>query len=119
MNHILIVGTGALATLFAARLARAGTQISMLGTWKAGLEVLRKEGARLVDADGAEQRFEVQATDNPREYSGIKHVLVLVKSWQTEYVASQLKECLADNGLAVTLQNGHGNYERLSQALDL
>jgi 2-dehydropantoate 2-reductase len=118
MNRILIVGTGALATFFAARLAQAGTQITMLGTWKAGLEALHKEGARLVDADGVEHRFEVQATDDPREYSGIKNVLVLVKSWQTEYVADQLKECLADDGVVVTLQNGLGNYETLSQTLD-
>src|SRR5690349_23458102 len=118
MNHILIVGTGALATLFAARLAQAGTQISMLGTWEAGLEALRKEGARLVEADGVEQRFEVQVTHNPLEFRGIKHVLVLVKSWQTEYIASRLKECLAEAGLAVTLQNGLGNYETLSQALE-
>src|SRR5690349_18998981 len=117
MNRILIVGTGALATFFAARLAQAGTQISMLGTWKAGLEALRKEGARLMDTDGIEHRFEVQATDEPREYGGVKNVLVLVKSWQTEYVANQLKECLPDDGLVVTLQNGLGNYETLSQTL--
>ena len=118
MNSILIVGTGALATLFAARLRQAGTQITMLGTWKAGLEALRKDGARLVDAEGTEHRFEVQATNDPHECSGIKHVLVLVKAWQTEYIADQLKKCLADNGLVVTLQNGLGNYETLSQSLD-
>ena len=118
MNHILIVGTGALATLFAARLAQTGTQISMLGTWEAGLEALRKEGTRLVDAEGVEQQFEVQATHNPEEFRGIKHALVLVKSWQTEYVAARLKECLAEDGLAVTLQNGLGNYEMLSRTLE-
>lgn len=117
MNNILIVGTGALATLFAARLAQAGTQITMLGTWKAGLNALRKDGARLVDAEGVEHQFEVQATDDPRECSGIKHALVLVKAWQTERVAGQLKECLADDGLAVTLQNGLGNREALAQNL--
>ncbi len=117
--NILIVGTGALATLFAARLAQAGTQISMLGTWKAGLSALRKDGARLVDAEGIEHQFEVQATDNPLDCNGIKHVFVLVKAWQTEYVAGQLKECLADNGLAVTLQNGLGNHEVLAQNLGL
>jgi 2-dehydropantoate 2-reductase len=120
MNHqILIVGTGALATLFAARLAQAGTQISMLGSWKAGLNALRKDGARLVDADGIEHQFEVQATNEPRECNGIKHVLVLVKAWQTEFVAGQLKECLAEDGLAITLQNGLGNRETLVQRLGL
>jgi len=119
MNNILIVGTGALATLFAARLSQARNQIAMLGTWKAGLGALRKEGARLVDKDGTEHRFEVQATDDPRKYQRVKHVLVLVKAWQTERVAGQLKECLADDGLVLTLQNGLGNREALAQSLGL
>ena len=119
MNNILIVGTGALATLFAARLAQAGNQITMLGTWKAGLDALRKDGARLVDAEGNQYQFEVQATDNPRECKGIKYALVLVKAWQTERVAGQLKECLAEDGLAITLQNGLGNREALVRSLGL
>ena len=119
MKDILIVGTGALATLFAARLSQAGIQITMLGTWKAGLNALRNDGARLVDAEGSEHRFEVQATANPRDCGGIKHALVLVKAWQTEYVAGQLKDCLPDDGLALTLQNGLGNREMLAQSLEL
>ena len=49
---VLIVGTGALATLFAARLSAAGANVTMLGTWKNGLDALRENGARLIDADG-------------------------------------------------------------------
>ena len=118
-NHILIVGTGALATLFAARLKQAGNQITMLGTWNAGLEALRKVGARLVEMDGTEHQFEVEATNDPRECRGIKSVLVLVKAWQTERVGSQLQECLPDDGLAITLQNGLGNREILAKSLGL
>jgi len=117
MSDILIVGTGALATLFAARLAQAGHQITMLGTWKEGLEALREHGTRLVDANGDEHTFQVKAISDPREAHRIKHALVLVKAWQTERVAEQLKECLAANGLAVTLQNGLGNRETLARSL--
>src|SRR5215208_5807216 len=116
-NQILIVGTGALATLFAARLAQAGRQVTMLGTWKAGLDALCEYGARLVDTEGNEHQFDVRATSDPRECGDIKHGLVLVKAWQTERVAEQLKECLAKDGLAVTLQNGLGNREALAQSL--
>ncbi|MBN2119109.1 MAG: 2-dehydropantoate 2-reductase [Anaerolineales bacterium] len=119
MNNILIVGTGALATLFAARLAQAGHPVSMLGTWKEGLEALHRHGARLVAADGNEYHFEVEALSDPRECRGIKHALVLVKAWQTERVAVQLRECLAEDGLAVTLQNGLGNRETLARSLGL
>ena len=116
-NHILILGTGALATLFAARLAQAGNRITMLGSWKQGLDALRESGARLIDADGREHQFHVQATSEPRECRGIRHALVLVKAWQTERAARQLQECLAKDGLAVTLQNGLGNHETLAQSL--
>jgi len=118
-NNILIVGTGALATLFAARLSQAGYKITMLGTWKEGIEALRTDGARLVDSKGDEKQFPVHATENPGDCIGVKHVIVLVKAWQTERVARQLKECLADNGLALTLQNGLGNREMLIQSLGL
>lgn len=117
MNNILIVGTGALATLFAARLTQAGHPVSMLGTWKAGIDALRKNGARLIDTNGNELQFEVQATDDPRECVGTKQALVLVKAWQTERAAGQLTESLAEDGIVVTLQNGLGNYETLTRSL--
>ena len=119
MNNILIVGTGALATLFAARLTQAGQNVTMLGTWQAGLDALRSNGVRLVDSHGNEQKFRVQVIDKPRECAGTKYAIVLVKAWQTERAALQLAECLADDGLALTLQNGLGNYETLTQSLGL
>ena len=117
MNNILIIGTGALATLFAARLSQAGQHVTMFGTWKHGLDALRENGARLIDSNGKEHQYPVHATDDPRECVGAKYALVLVKAWQTERAAGQLSECLADDGLALTLQNGLGNYETLTQSL--
>lgn len=125
MNHpregfpggILIVGTGALATLFAARLARAGSAVTMLGTWEAGLRALRESGVRLTDSRGREQSFEVFATAEPAKVHRSRYALVLVKSWQTARAARQLAECLDPEGLAVTLQNGLGNREALAAVL--
>lgn len=116
-ENILIVGIGALGSLFAARLAQAGHPVTMLGTWKEGLDAIRRNGVRFTDSNGNERRFNIQATDNPRECVGVKHALVLVKAWQTERAANQLMECLALDGLAVTLQNGLGNRETLIQSL--
>ncbi len=117
MTDILIVGTGALATLFAARLTSSGNRVTMLGTWPEGLSTLRKNGARLIDENGYEQNFSVHATSDPKECRGAKHAIVLVKSWQMERAARQLAECLADDGLAITLQNGIGNQEILAKEL--
>jgi len=113
---LLIVGTGALACLFAARLAAVGTKVTLLGTWPEGLEALRTHGVRVKD-DGEERAYPVQATADPAECAGIRLALVLVKSWQTERAARQLGACLPSDGLALTLQNGLGNRETLEQAL--
>lgn len=116
-QDILLVGTGALATLFATRLSEAGHSVSMLGTWKDGLSSLREKGARIVDAEGNERAFPVHATNDPYEVSGAKFAIVLVKSWQTERVGRQLQAALAPDGLALTLQNGLGNREMLAREL--
>src|SRR5512133_182222 len=118
-ENILIVGTGALGSLFAARLSQAGHDVTMLGTWKKGLEEMRANGVRLLHASGEERHFTVYATDDPHECYGIRQALVLVKAWQTERAGRQIAECLAQDGLAVTLQNGLGNRETLIQSLGL
>jgi 2-dehydropantoate 2-reductase len=114
-DKILLVGTGALATLFAYRLAAAGVEVTLLGTWLEGLAALRENGAKL---DGAGS-FPVRAIDNPADCREAKFALVLVKSWMTERAAHQLADCLAKDGLAVTLQNGLGNDTVLSETIGL
>lgn len=114
-NPILIVGTGALACLFAARLSAIGTEVTMLGTWTEGLRALRN-GVQL-EENGEVTVYPVRATDQPSDCFGARHALVLVKSWQTERAARQLGMCLATDGVALTLQNGYGNREILAKSL--
>lgn len=114
---ILVVGTGALGSLFAARFAQAGYAVTMLGTWKEGLEAIRAHGVLFTDSNGDQHQLPVHTTDNPRECVGVKNALVLVKAWQTQRAARQLKECLSEAGIAITLQNGLGNRETLIQSL--
>lgn len=114
---LLIVGTGAMACLFAARFSACGIPVTMLGSWREGLEALNRCGVRLVEQDGSEQAYPVKAVSNPSLCRGPTLALVLVKSWQTGRAARQLAECLAPEGLALTLQNGMGNRETLAKEL--
>ncbi len=113
-DNLLIVGTGALATLFAAKLSSAGVNVTMLGSWSEGLTALNKHGARLVDVEGKEKTYPVRAV---RECKNARYAIVLVKSWQTEKIANQLAKCLSPDGLVLTLQNGLGNGEILTDVL--
>jgi len=106
-----------MACLFAARLSAAEVAVTMLGGWPAGLEALRQYGVTVVEADGSERSYPVQVADDPSTCTGARFALVLVKSWQTERAARQLAECLAMDGVALTLQNGIGNREKLARHL--
>ncbi|MEX1246998.1 MAG: 2-dehydropantoate 2-reductase [Anaerolineales bacterium] len=110
---ILIVGTGALGCLFAARFASAGYPVQMQGSWPEGVATLQERGVTLVMPDGSRKSYRVQASAQPRDFAGAKFALVLVKAWQTQRAAEQLFDALAMDGIALTLQNGLGNRETL------
>lgn len=111
------MGTGAMANFFAARLAAIGTTITMLGTWPEGLTALQRNGVQMVNDQGDVSTFSVNATNDPDDCAGVSYALVLVKAWQTERAATQLADCLAPDGVALSLQNGLGNIETLSKFL--
>ncbi|HVN56395.1 MAG TPA: 2-dehydropantoate 2-reductase [Anaerolineaceae bacterium] len=116
-EFILIVGTGAMACLLAARLALSGQAVRMLGTWEAGIGAIQARGIRLTTGDGQVQTIRVLATSSLDQVAGAPFALVLVKSWQTARAAEQLKNCLHPQGVALTLQNGLGNREILADSL--
>ncbi len=115
--RLLITGTGALASLFAAHLSAIGVHVTMLGSWEEGLNALRTGGVRLIEPGGKELRYPVEVLADPVAFLPVDLALVLVKSWQTERAARQLRQCLTLDGVALTLQNGHGNYEKLTAEL--
>lgn len=116
MTDILIVGTGAMALLFAGRLAAAGVKVSMLGTWKEGINAIRQYGVRIINA-AEENSYPVDVTADIREIKNPLFALVLVKSWQTKRAAGQLKEVMHSDSVALTLQNGLGNLAVLKDLL--
>jgi 2-dehydropantoate 2-reductase len=118
-KSILILGTGALATLFAAHFSAANIDVTLLGTWSEAIATLNSQGASMVDEEGVIHTYPVRAINDPLACIGARYALVLVKSWQTERAAVQLARCLAQDGLTVTLQNGLGNRECLINTLGL
>lgn len=109
--NITILGTGAMACLFGARLA-AQAQVTLVGTWAQGLAALGARGVELEDA-GATHTAQVSAVRLGQPLPPADLVLVLVKTWQTPQVAPHLPALLKPRGVAITLQNGLGNLEQL------
>lgn len=116
-DDVLIVGSGAVATLFAVRLGLAGHSVSMLATWQAAADVISEQGVKAIHPDGHEETVRVNIVQDPGKLAEVRDAIVLVKSWQTQRAARQLSGVLAEDGIALTLQNGMGNREILAGTL--
>ncbi len=109
--RIVLFGTGAMACLFGARLARIA-EVTLVGSWTEGIAAIRERGILIEDGRGTESvPVMVQSFDDPEVRADL--ALVLVKAWQTKLIASKLTKYLHPDGLAVSLQNGIGNVELL------
>lgn len=127
--NLAIFGVGAMATLFASRLSQATgstgdstpllarAKITLIGTWREQIEALRRDNLTVTELDGAESHHAIHATDNLSEVPPADIALILVKSHQTARAAQQAAQILRTNGLALTLQNGLGNWEKLAEAV--
>jgi 2-dehydropantoate 2-reductase len=87
--------------------------VTLLGTWQDAVEAISTHGL-VVDDGRGEQSIRVRATTEARDCAASDLLLVLVKAWQTADAVRRAGEALAEEGLALTLQNGIGNYEVLS-----
>jgi 2-dehydropantoate 2-reductase len=116
LDELLIVGSGAMACYFAAQLAPF-TRVTLMGTWRAGLDAIESDGIRITNLSGKESQVRVVVVREPPVRHGVKAALVLVKAWQTDRAAKHLETCLASDGVALTLQNGLGNLEHLQAVL--
>ena len=116
MTEILIMGSGAMALYFGARLVSAGTNVTLIGSWTEGINALQKNGIRVFEKKG-KKRYPVNATSEINSINKKNIALVLVKSWQTARAAQQLSEILKPDGIALTLQNGVGNLKILRDVL--
>ena len=115
--HVVIAGTGAMACLFGARLSASGVPVTLMGTWAEGLDALGRDGIRVIEPDGKEKAYPVRIASEPGKIQKSRLALVCVKSWQTERASRQLAGCLTGDGVALTLQNGMGNFETMENLL--
>ena len=111
--RVTIIGSGALACLFGAHLS-SESRVCILGSWNEGLDAIKRDGIRM-DSEGTSLTARVHSTMDESTASLADLVLVLVKSWQTKQASQQASRLLASDGMAITLQNGLGNYDVLQE----
>jgi len=113
--NIAIFGVGAMGTLFGSRLGPLA-RVTLFGNWAEQIDTLRRQKLTVTQPDGSQTHHRLRATNNLNELAPVDLALILVKSYQTARAARQAANVLRPDGLAITLQNGLGNLEKLAAA---
>ncbi|GAB4264906.1 MAG: 2-dehydropantoate 2-reductase [Candidatus Promineifilaceae bacterium] len=111
-----VMGSGAMACLFAARLANVA-DVVMVGHWPEQVAAIQQQGLTLLEQDGQQHIYALTITDQPNAVPPVDLAFVLVKSWQSARTAQETAVLLKPTGTAVTLQNGLGNLDPLVEAI--
>jgi len=112
--RICIVGCGAVGSLFAAHLARAGeAEVWAYDVWKEHTEAIRKSGLRLSGA--AEFTTQLHATSDAKELPHCDFGIVATKAIHTRNAIAQTAQAFGENSAVCSVQNGVGNEEILAE----
>ena len=115
--RFVIVGPGALGSVFGAALSKRGHDVSLLGRSTPHLHALRDEGLRLETRDGTIEHLTIAATHDPAVVTGADTVIVLVKSVDTIAAMRAIRPYVRSGQVVLTLQNGIGNAREIRSAL--
>jgi 2-dehydropantoate 2-reductase len=114
---IVIVGAGAMGSVFGARLAESGCETVLLDVRADVVEAIESSGIT-VRRDGTERRVPVRATMDAASVGRVDIALIFVKSFHTVAAAESIRPLVDDSTIVATLQNGLGNARILAEIFD-
>ena len=114
--RIAMIGTGAMGSMFGARLAGAGAKVVLYDLDEAHVAAVAAHGLAVVAPDG-DLHARLAATGDPLAIGAVDCAVVLVDSNATPVAARTIATALPPQAFALTLQNGIGNVEALVAAL--
>jgi 2-dehydropantoate 2-reductase len=114
--QIAVIGAGNMGCVYGANLARVGEQVTLIDVWEEHVRQIQAFGLRM---DGLHGAFSAAlgATTNPAEAPKADAAVICVNTYNTSDAARAARIVLTDGGYALTLQNGVGNVEILTQVL--
>ena len=114
MRRICVIGCGAVGSLFAAHLARAGeVEVWAYDVSKIHMEAIREHGLRLTGV--AEFTARLNATTDTAEIPRCDYGIVATKAVHTRRAIAQTAAIFDENSAVCSVQNGVGNEEIIAE----
>ncbi|HVH14956.1 MAG TPA: 2-dehydropantoate 2-reductase [Candidatus Angelobacter sp.] len=115
--RIAVVGAGAIGCLFGGRLHRAGQTVLLIHHKRDVAASIEEKGVRIRELSGKVVRVRLHTRTGLSRLDKPDLVLVTVKAYDSEAVASLLEKSVMRNVPVLSLQNGLGNVEELTSRL--
>lgn len=114
--RVCVLGAGAMGSAIGGLLADAGAEVVLLDRWREQVDAVNSGG--LILHEGSAQRtIRVRATTEPDSVGAVDLVIVLVKSYDTRQAVQQARAAIGSSAPVLSLQNGLGNEDALSEIL--
>ncbi|HXV07825.1 MAG TPA: 2-dehydropantoate 2-reductase [Burkholderiales bacterium] len=112
---IAVVGAGGVGGYFGARLAASGQDVWFIARG-AHLEAMRREGLRVLSANGDVLVKPVQATGRPSDVGTADLVMIAVKLWSTGEALRDARPMVGPDTAVVSFQNGVVAVDQVAEA---
>lgn len=111
---ICVIGCGAVGSLFAAHLAKAGeAEVWAYDVWKDHVEAIRSNGLRISGA--AEMTVRLNATSDAKQLPRCDYGIVATKAIHTKAAISEAAHAFDEKSAVCSVQNGVGNEELIAE----
>ena len=113
----VIMGAGAMGSLYGGLLASSGEEVWLVDIWKEHIEAIQSKGL-IIEEKGEEKRFRIHATTDVSFVGKADLVILFVKTYHTEKAVSDALVLEKEKTVFLTLQNGLANEDVISRQVN-
>ncbi len=115
-HHVVVLGAGAMGSLFGGLVAEGGLDVTLVDPWQEHIDSIREHGLKMVGF-GGDRHISVNATTDPSTIESADIVFVQCKANFNAAAAASVRHLFAAGGdtVAISFQNGLGNEEQLAE----
>jgi 2-dehydropantoate 2-reductase len=116
--EVVIVGGGAMGSLFGGLLAQGGLPVTLVDVWREQVDAVNRDGLRIV-GHGGERTVRLAATAAPATLRSAEVILFQCKAYANEAAARSVQHLVGPATAVISFQNGLGNEETLGAILGM
>ena len=114
---IAVVGTGAMGSVYAGLLGKAGHDVWAIDVWRDHIDAIARSGLAVTGASGSFVAEKLNVGRSPEDAGPAEIWLIATKAQHVEGVAESIAPLLRADDVVMAFQNGLGSGERVARHL--